>query len=96
MLQEKPFSHRVKHTELFNPPKLVFGEDVPIPQRKLRISTAPAMVQEVPFKPARPPRTGFKCTFNMPVHIADPIRFAQRVRTIETDEEQRRAFRNST
>jgi len=29
LLQEKPFSHRVRTTENFNCGKMVFGEDVP-------------------------------------------------------------------
>lgn len=43
LLQEKPFSQRARTTEVFNSGKMVFGEDVPIRKRELRIATAPAM-----------------------------------------------------
>lgn len=43
LLQEKPFSQRARTTEVFNSGKMVFGEDVPMRKRELRIATAPAM-----------------------------------------------------
>jgi hypothetical protein len=97
LLQEKPFSHRVRSTEYFNKGKIVFGEDVTMPKKAVRISTAPVMMQEVAFKPARPARSGFKCTFeNFPVYMPDPLKFTQRIRLVEGEGDQRRSFRSPT
>lgn len=61
--QEKPFSQRAKDFGIFNKDKAVYGEDVPIPARPPKEAPKPPYMQEVAFKPAKPPRAGYSCTF---------------------------------
>lgn len=62
MEQEKPFSQRVKHTETFNKPKEVYGEDVPIPHKQPPAKLPPPIEHEKPFKPSNPPKRGYNRT----------------------------------
>jgi hypothetical protein len=96
LLQDKPFSNRVRTPGVFNPGKLVFGEDIPIKPKTPKATTRPPMEQEAAFKPARPARSGFKCTFeNFPVYMPNPLKFTTRIRPVE-GEEQPIAFKNTT
>ena len=60
LMQEKPFSQKVKPTfdHLFNTNRAVIGEDIPIPAREPPKKKPPAMEHDKPFKPSHPPRTG--------------------------------------
>lgn len=85
--QDKPFSQRAKTWGGFNGIKEVFGEDVPIPARKAKAPSVPPMEQEVAFKPAMPPRSGWKCTLEkFPVYMENPIKKLERRMPVEGEE----------
>jgi hypothetical protein len=55
------------------------------------------MEQEVPFKPAKPPRTGVSCTFEkFPVYMENPLKFTTRIKKVEGEDEGPKAFRSTT
>lgn len=58
LMQEKPFSQKVKQTQLFNSHKAVIGEDRPIPARQPRNKTPPLMEHDKAFKPSNPGKKG--------------------------------------
>lgn len=61
-LQEKAFSQRVRKRDHFNSLKDVYGEDVPLPPKKLREQTPPPQIHDKPFKPSHPPKRGYNKT----------------------------------
>lgn len=94
--QEKPFSQRARTWGGFNLSKVVFGEDIPIPARPVKKEMAPPMEQEVPFKPAKPARTGYSCTFEkFPQYLENPLKFTERKKPVE-GEEHPPAFKSAT
>jgi len=85
--QEKPFSQRAKVWGGFNTTKEVIGEDVPLPHRPAKAEPKPPMEQEVPFKPAKPPRRGYSCTLEkFPAYMENPLKFTERRRPVEGEE----------
>lgn len=85
--QEKPFSQRARTWGGFNKIKEVYGEDVPIPARPPKADPKPAMEQEVAFKPAKPPRSGYSCTFEkFPKYMENPLKFTERKKPVEGEE----------
>jgi len=94
--QEKAFSQRAKVWGGFNTSKEVIGEDVPLPARTPKAPMAPPMEQEVPFKPAKPPRRGYSCTLEkFPVYMENPLKFTERRRPVE-GEDDIKPFRSAT
>ncbi len=74
----------------------MFGSDVPLPPEKPKEEPKPPMVQEVAFKPAKPPRTGYSCTFEkFPEYKENPLKFTERKRPVE-GEESRPEFKKTT
>jgi len=68
--------------------------DIPAKARKAELP--PPMVQEVPFKPAKPPRRGYSCTLEkFPQYMENPLKFTERKRPVE-GEEASPAFRSAT
>mmetsp|Transcript_12041 Transcript_12041/g.16343 ORF Transcript_12041/g.16343 Transcript_12041/m.16343 type:complete len:210 (+) Transcript_12041:284-913(+) len=73
LMQDKPFSQKVKQTHLFNSFKDVIGEDVPIPAREPSKPRPIAMEHDKPFKPSHPPRVGINKTLApFPHYMEDP------------------------
>ena len=63
LMQDKPFSQKVKQTDMFNTYKQVIGEDVPMPPKEVRQKSPPPMEHDKPFKPSHPPRVGYNKAF---------------------------------
>lgn len=94
--QEKPFSQRAKVWGGFNTTKVVIGEDIAIPHRAAKKEMAPPMEQEVAFKPAKLPRSGYSCTFEkFPNYMENPLKFTERRVPVE-GEEKPPAFKTAT
>jgi len=94
--QEKPFSQRAKVWGGFNTTKEVIGEDISIPHRPAKPKPTPPMEQEVNWKPAKPPRDGYSCTFEkFPKYMENPLKFTERRRPVE-GEEAAPAFKQAT
>lgn len=94
--QEKPFSQRAKTWGGFNKTREVIGEEPAIPHRKAKEEMAPPMEQEVAFKPAKPARSGYSCTFEkFPNYMENPLKFTQRMKPVE-GEEVAPAFKTAT
>jgi hypothetical protein len=54
------------------------------------------MEQEVAFKPAKPARSGFSCTFEkFPKYMENPLKFTERKKPVE-GEEEKAAFKSAT
>ena len=76
LLQDKPFSQRVKSTGTFVTQKEAYGEDRNYPQRKLPGKRKPLMEHDFPFKPSNPPKLGYNKTLDkFPEYKPDPMRF---------------------
>lgn len=89
LMQDKPFSQKVKQTELFNSYKSVIGEDIPIPHRPPRKTSPPLMEHDKPFKPSNPPKLGYNAAFEkFPQYIEDPKKPLER-KMEEEDEKPR-------
>jgi hypothetical protein len=94
--QEKPFSQRARTWGGFNTNRAILAEDPQIPAKAAKSPMPPPMEQEVPFKPAKPPRTGYKCTFEkFPPYMENPLKFTERKRPVE-GEEHPPAFKSAT
>lgn len=86
-MSEKPFSERAHKKQTFNTIKEVYGEDIPIPARKEKEPPKPPMEHEVAFKPAMPPKKGYKSTINpYPVYMENPVKGVERKRPVEGEE----------
>lgn len=93
--QEKPFSQRAKTWGGFNTIREVFGEEPLIPARPARKASEPPMEQEAAWKPAKPARSGYSCTFEkFPEYKENPLKHTQRKRPVE-GEEPGPAFRST-
>ena len=74
--------------------KLVFGEDIPIPARPEAARKPPPTIHEAPFKPPRPPRSGYSCTIaKFPEYKENPEKAKTRVRKVEGDPEPAPPFK---
>lgn len=62
LMQDKPFSQKVKKTHLFNSFSAVIGEDRPYPARPLPAKSPPPMEHDRAFKPSNPPKIGYNKT----------------------------------
>lgn len=92
--QEKPFSQRVPSLTVFSKAKLVYGEDVHLPPKPPAAKLKPEITHDMPFKPARPPRTGHACTLEpYPKHEPNPPKPVVRKIRLEGDPEPAPAFR---
>ena len=90
-VQEKPFSQKAKHTELFNSHKKVYMEDPPVPQRKPKASPPRPELHDKPFKPANPPKKGNHHTLQkFPQYLPNPPVEKKRVKKEEGMEEEER------
>ena len=86
LMQEKPFSQKVKQTELFNSNKNVIGEDVVIPHRPPRQKTPPPMEHDKPFRPSNPPKVGYNKSLSpFPKYKEDPFQHVTRRMEEEDD-----------
>ena len=86
LMQEKPFSQKVRRTELFNTNKATIGEDRPYPAREPRKKTPPLMEHDKPFKPSNPPKIGYNKSLSpFPKYMEDPFKHVTR-RMEEEDE----------
>lgn len=95
--QEKPFSQRAKTWGGFNKSREVLGEDVAIPHRQPKPAMTPPMEQEFAFKPAKPPRTGYSCTFEkFPQYMENPLKFLTRKQPVEGEEDAKPSFKSAT
>lgn len=84
--QEKPFSQKAKHTDLFNTNRAVIGEDRPIPARPPRQKTPPLMEHDKPFKPSNPAKKGHNKSLSpFPKYIEDPFKHVTRKMEEEDD-----------
>lgn len=87
-VQEKPFSQRIKHTETFNKPLNVYGENPPVPAREPKAKPAPPMEHDKAFKPSNPPRIGYNKTINkFPEYKEDPPKRLTRKIVVEGEDE---------
>lgn len=94
--QEKPFSQRAKDIGLFNKDKEVYDLKTEIPAKPRKQPMAPPMEQEFAFKPAKPPRRGYSCTFEkFPNYMENPLKFTERKIPVE-GEEKPPAFKSAT
>ena len=94
-LQEKPFSQRVRSMPQFATIKEVYGENPPIPPRAPPAKPQPPYYQEVPFKPSKPPRSGYNCSLaKFPEYKPNPEKQVVRIRKSE-DEPTVPAFKNT-
>ena len=94
--QDKPFSQRAKHTALFNKDKDIYDVRTDIPAKPRKQEAPPPMVQEVAFKPAKPPRRGYSCTLEkFPAYMENPLKFTERKRPVE-GEDKGPAFKSAT
>ena len=68
----------------FNKIQDVFGENPPIPPRQPTAKPKPPYYQEVAFKPAKPPRSGYNCSLaKFPTYIENPEKVIIRKKKIE-------------
>ena len=66
MVQEKPFSQKAKHTDMFNTFRQVYEENPRIPEKKKpeeqpKVNEAGEPIEPLhdkPFKPSNPPKKG--------------------------------------
>lgn len=80
-LQDKPFSQKAKHTEMFNSYKQVYMEDPPIPARKPVVKEEGEPLHDKAFKPANPAKKGNHSTLEkFPVHMPDPPKEKKRIK----------------
>lgn len=94
--QEKPFSQRAKDIGVFNKDKEIYNLKTEIPARAPKKEMAPPMEQEVAFKPSKPPRRGYSCTFEkFPEYKENPLKFTERKKPVE-GEEAMPAFKSAT
>jgi len=94
--QDKPFSQRAKVWGGFNKTKEVIGEDINIPHRTAKAEASPPMLQEVNWKPSKPAREGYSCTFEkFPEYKENPLKFTERRRPVE-GEDVAPAFKQAT
>ncbi len=72
----------------------VFGEDVPLPHKKPLPKPLPAVTHDVPFKPSKPPRSGYNCSLTAyPAYIPCPPKEIRRKVKLEEDKDAPPAFR---
>lgn len=89
MLQDKPFSQRVKKTGQFNTNRKILEENPPIPHRQPKPATAPLIEHDKPFRPTHPPKKGYNKTIaKFPAYIEDPKKPVTRRVPIEGEEEK--------
>lgn len=89
LMQDKPFSQRVKKRDTFNTHRAVFGEDVPIPHRQRKPPMGPLMEHDKPFKPSHPPRLGYNKTIaRFPPYKEDPKKPITRKMKVEGEDEK--------
>ena len=88
LLQEKPFSQRVKPRFNFNSDKEVYGEDVKIPHRPPPEKKKPLMEHDKPFAPSHPAKKGYNKTLDkFPVYKEDPPKRLMKKQKTEDDPE---------
>lgn len=94
--QDKPFSQRAKEIGSFNCTKHVIGEDIAIPARPEKKEMDPPMEQDANWKPAKPPRMGYSCTFEkFPNYMENPLKFTTRRVPVEGEDDMK-AFKTAT
>lgn len=88
-MQEKPFSQRVRSQPQFATIKQVFGEDVPLPHKQPKPQAEPAVTHDVPFKPSKPPRSGYNCSLTAyPAYMpCPPKEIKRKVKLAESNDE---------
>lgn len=92
--QEKPFSQRVGSMKVFNKVKLVYGEDVILLPKPTPVKHVPAVTHDMPFRPSKPPRSGYACTIEpYPEHKANPPKRIVRKIRLDGDPEPAPAFK---
>ena len=93
MLQDKPFSQRVKPRGNFNTDRQILEENPMLPHRAPRPKTAVAVEHDKPFRPSHPPKVGYNKTLApFPHYQEDPKKPLTRKVPIE-GEEDRKKFR---
>ena len=88
MMQDKPFSQRVKQTDSFNTHRKIL-EEPPMAQKRVKPMTAPLMEHDKPFRPSHPPRIGHNKTLApFPRYQEDPLKRVTRKMPVEGEEEK--------
>jgi hypothetical protein len=110
MVQEKPFSQKAKHTDMFNSFRQVYEENPMIPARKVAVvpelpegAEKPEALHDKPFRPSNPSRKGaIKGTLEkFPAYLPDPPVEKKRKIIVEGSEEDtmvgfKATYRNKT
>ena len=94
-MQEKPFSQRVKLTNLFNTTRKLLEEDKPIPARAKSEQKDNRCEHDKAWKPSKPLATGvIKMTLaKFPEHMPNPEKALTRKRPVEGEPEPKPSFR---
>lgn len=88
--QEKPFSQKARKFDYFNSNKNVLGEDVPLPAKAVKPEPKPPIEHEAKWKPAKPSRRGYSCTFEkFPEHMPNPLKFTERKQKDENADDRK-------
>ena len=89
MVQDKPFSQKVKKTHTFNTNKKILEENPPIPERPQKPKTAPLIVHDKAFKPSNPGKRGYNKTLaKFPAYQEDPKKPLERRMPVEGEEDK--------
>ena len=89
MLQEKPFSNKVKGRETFNSVLNTYGEDRVYPPRPAPKKREPLMTHDFQFYPSSPAKKGYNKTIDkFPVYKEDPLKPVQRKKSVEGEEQR--------
>lgn len=101
MVQEKPFSQKAKHTDMFNSMRQVYEENPMIPARKVvekvvvEGAEPEAPLHDKPFKPSHPSKKGtIKGTLErFPAYLPDPPTELKRKVIVEGEDDSIMGFK---
>ena len=72
-IQDKPFSQRAKHTEVFNKPRAVYEENPRLPDKREKVFESKRAEHDRAFRPANPAKRGNHQTIEkFPKYVEDP------------------------
>lgn len=92
LMQDKPFSQKVKQTHLFNSNFSVIGEDIAIPARPPPKKSPPPYEHDKPFKPSHPPKIGYNKTI-APFPFYSEEKPREVTRKMEEDDDGKKPFK---